>query len=135
MINEIFEYYKQDHHLEKCLTYQDIINLKEIIKNENRSERIYQHLYDLLLLDFIDIKTNENYCINTDIYPFIKESIATFDLKKIKQRDQLNCLLIGMIKGYGIMNLVNLEQYIRLYNEIYHKDIDIVQDFFENRLC
>lgn len=133
MIKKIFEYYKQDNHLELCLTYQDIIDLKEIINNGNKTKKHYHHLYELLLLDFSDPETLHFDCINTDILPFIKEHIYTYDLEKVKQREESNQFIIGMIRSYGIINLNNFEQYLHLYNEIYKKKIDIEHDVLQNR--
>lgn len=132
MIQEVLEYYKEDNHLEECLTCQDILDLKEMIKNGNQIQRQEcMHLYQLLLLDFIDYKTK---CINQDILPFILERIDSFDLEKAKQRDEKNNLLIGMIKAYGIIKVHNLNQFIMAFNEINGTDLDLKRDVFMNRI-
>ena len=46
MIQEVLKYYKEDNHLEECLTYQDILDLKKMIKNGNQIQRQeFIHLY------------------------------------------------------------------------------------------
>ncbi|WP_028043563.1 hypothetical protein [Candidatus Stoquefichus massiliensis] len=132
MIKEIFDYYREDNHLELCLSYQDMIELNEIIKNGNILTLEKSHLYQLLLLNFIDYKT---FCIHEDILPFIKEKIKTFDLEAAKQRDEMNHLVIGMIKGYGIIKEQNLNQMINIFNEINGTHLDLERDVLQNRIA
>ena len=125
MIQEVFKYYQEDNHLEECLSYQDILELKNIIKHNNSVTHESNHLYQLLLLDYIDYK---NLCINQDILPFIKEKINSFDLEKAKIRDEKNLLLIGMIKGYGIIKETDFDQTIKIFNEINGTDLEFERD-------
>lgn len=131
MIQEVFKYYQEDNHLEECLSYQDILELKNIIKHNNSVTHESNHLYQLLLLDYIDYK---NLCINQDILPFIKEKINSFDLEKAKIRDEKNLLLIGMIKGYGIIKETDFDQTIKIFNEINGTDLEFERDVLCNRV-
>lgn len=131
MIQEVFDYYKKDNNLERCLSYQDILELKETIDNNNISTFRNEHLFKLLLLNFIDYKT---FCIHEDILSFIKDKLETFDLDEAKQRDERNNLVIGMIKAYGIIKVVNLEQLINIFSELNEIDLDFERDVLENRV-
>lgn len=88
-------------------------------------------MYQLLLLDYIGYK---NLCINQDILPFIKEKINSFDLEKAKIRDEKNLLLIGMIKGYGIIKETDFDQTIKIFNEINGTDLEFERDVLCNRV-
>lgn len=131
MIQEIFDYYKEDNHLEMCLTYQDILDLKEILKNKTIPFGKGEHLFKLLLLDYVDYNMH---CLNKEILSFIEEKINSYDLEEAKQRDEKNNLLIGMIKAYGIVKEMNFVQLIGIFNQLNGTDLDFERDILCNRI-
>lgn len=130
MLEEVFDYYREDNHLEMCLTYQDILDLKESISNNQLLPKYSLHLYQLLLLNYNHYQT---LFINKDIFSFIVENIDNFDLEKAKKRDERNHLLIGMIKGYGIISISHFQKVISAFNKINNIDFDVKKDIIFNR--
>ncbi len=123
MVDEIVEYYHSFDVISSMCTYNELMLLKKILNNKvtykelkksKKEFELHELLRKFLIIDTID----EEVCVPEELQDVVKLAIKECDKYYMEVNDEINDLLIGLMKIYGIITPEDLLDILQTYIDI-----------------
>lgn len=135
MLKEIVEFYQDPIKIRDICSFQELEFLRKVIAKKiswEQARRDFHFEFTNLEDKFLIVSGLKGTCIPDDYLKSVKKALKLIDKKRMKEIDDLNDILIGALKIYGVLSEESLVYLANYYLGIDEKE---VIDHMNNNLC